>query len=101
MPVASGVVKRFRQGDDQLVIVSLGVLDVEESFATGSAGFVDHHDGLLGQIVLGDDALHHAGHLIRAAAGAGRDNDFDGLGGLPRLGRHGREHAANANGGQT
>ena len=85
MPVASGVVNKIRQRDDQLVAVTLRVLDVEEPFAARAARLVDHDDRLLGQVVLGDNALRHAGHLIGAAAGAGRDNDFDGMGRLPRL----------------
>ena len=93
--------EKIRKSNDQLVIVALGILDVEKSFAASSAGFIDHHNRLFGQIVLGDDALHHTGHLVRAPAGTGGNNDFDGLGGLPCLGGHGRKHAANTNGGQT
>ena len=35
------------------------------------------------QVVLGDDALDDAGHLVGAAAGAGGDDEFDRAGRLP------------------
>ena len=60
-----------------------GSLDVEEALGAGAAGLVDHHERLLHEIVLLDDALNHAGHLIGAAAGAGRNDELDRLGGLP------------------
>jgi hypothetical protein len=59
-------------------------LHVEEAFASGTAGFVDHHQGLLHQAVFGDDALDGTRHLIGATAGAGRHNEFNRPRGLPR-----------------
>src|SRR5690606_6621242 len=35
------------------------------------------------QVVFGDDGLHGAGELVRAAAGAGRDHELDGFRRLP------------------
>jgi hypothetical protein len=43
------------------------------------------------EIVLGDDALDDAGHLVGAAAGAGRHDELDRAGGLPgRVSRRGK-----------
>jgi hypothetical protein len=82
VPVASGVVNRLER-DDQRVVVALLALDVEEAFGSGPAGLVDDHHRPRGEIVLFRDAGDETGHLIGAAAGAGRDDELDGLGGLP------------------
>ena len=78
------------QRDDDLVRIVARVLDVEEAFAAGAAGFVDDHHRLLHQIVLADDALDGARHLVGAAAGAGRDDELDRAGRLPRCMRGGQ-----------
>src|SRR5262249_12872568 len=94
--------EQVREGNDQLVFVALGILDVEKTFAAGSAGLVDHHYGLFRQIVLGNDALHHARHLIGSAASSGGHYDFDWFGGFPCLNWHGYyRKAANTDDGQT
>jgi hypothetical protein len=67
------------------VIIAARVLGIEEAFATRAARLVDDNHRLLGETVLADDALHGAGHLIGAAAGASGDDDFDRMCGLPRL----------------
>ena len=90
MPVASGVVNRFDSVMTSLCGLPLRALDVEEAFAAGAAGLVDHHHRLLHQAVLGDDALHGARHLVGAAAGAGGHDDLDRAVGLPS-GVRGRE----------
>ena len=77
MPVASGVVNRFDSVMTSLCGLPLRVLDVEEALAAGAAGLVDHHHRLLHQVVLGDDALDGARHLVGAAAGTGRHDDLD------------------------
>ena len=92
--MASGVVNRFDSVMISLCGLSLRALDVEEALAAGAAGLVDHHHRLLHQIVLGDDALDGARHLVGAAAGAGRHDDLDG-----RVGSHawaGADNSANA-----
>ena len=76
--------------------VALRALHVEEAFRARAARLVDDDERLLHQVVLGDDALEEARHLVRAAAGAGGDDELDGLGGLPgrqrgRGGEDGRE----------
>jgi hypothetical protein len=76
--------EQVRQRDDDLVRVAARGLDVEESFAARAAGLVDRDDRLLHQVVLGDDALDHAGHLVGAAAGAGRHDELHLAGRLPR-----------------
>jgi hypothetical protein len=77
MPVASGVVNRF----DRVMMILCGIvsraLDVEKAFAAGAARLVDDNHRLLHQIVLGDDALDGAGHLIGAAAGARGYDEFN------------------------
>jgi hypothetical protein len=79
--------KKVRERDDQLVGVALGALDVEEALAAGTARLVHDHHGLLHQIVLGDDALDGARHLIGAAAGAGGNDEFNVACRLPGAGR--------------
>jgi hypothetical protein len=59
------------QRDDDLVRIALGALDVEEALGAGAAGLVDDDQRLLHQLVLDDDALHQARHLVGAATGAG------------------------------
>jgi hypothetical protein len=68
------------------VRVALGLLDGEEALGAGAARLVDDDQRLLHQLVLDDDALHQAGHLVGAAAGAGRNHELDRLGRLPRQG---------------
>src|SRR5262249_10543823 len=70
--------------DDQLVRITARALHVEEAFAAGTARLVDHHHRGGHQVVLGDDALDHTGHLVGAAAGAGRNNELDRPRRLPR-----------------
>src|SRR6185312_1324397 len=78
--------EQVRQRDDDLVGIALRALHVEEAFGAGAAGLVDDDHRLLHQVVLGDDALQEARHLVGAASGAGRDDERDRLGGLPREG---------------
>src|SRR5262249_37569537 len=59
-----------------------------KAFAPRAPTLVDADNRLLGQVMLGADPLHHAGHLVGAAASSGRADDFDGLGGLPRMAGH-------------
>ena len=58
-------------------------LHVQEAFAARSAGLVHDDQRLLHEVVLLNDALDHAGHLVGAAARAGRHDEFHRLGGLP------------------
>ena len=51
--------------------IALRALDVEEAFRPGAARLVDDDDRLLHQVVLGDDPLEEARHLVGAASGAG------------------------------
>ena len=83
MPVASGVVKRLESVMMILCGLSARSLEVEEAFAAGAARLVDDDHRLLHQIVLGDDALDGAGHLIGAAAGAGGNDELDRAHRLP------------------
>ena len=83
--------EQVRQRDDQLVRVALVALHVEEALGAGAARFVDDDHRLRHQVVLGDHALQEARHLVGAAAGAGRHDEFDGLGGRPRAERDGRQ----------
>ena len=76
--------------DDDLVRISARSLEVEEAFAAGAARLVDDDHRLLHQIVLGDDALDRARHLVGAAAGAGRNDELDGAHRLPCRGRRSR-----------
>ena len=82
-PVASGVVNRL---DSVMMILCgspLDALDVEEAFGAGAARLVDDDHRLLHQVVLGDDALDEARHLVGAAAGAGGNDELDGAHRLP------------------
>ena len=84
MPVASGVVNRF----DSVMMILCGLprelfTSRKPSPPAPPALLITHHR-LLHQIVLGDDALDGARHLIGAAAGAGRNDEFDRTGRLPR-----------------
>jgi hypothetical protein len=85
--------EQVRQRDDDLVRLALGALHVEESLGAGPAGLVDHHHRLLHEIVLGDDGLHCARHLVGPTTGARRDDELDGLGRLPGLRLHGGSRA--------
>ena len=76
MPVASGVVNRFDSVMTSLCGLPFERLHVEKAFAAGAAGLVDDDHRLLHQVVLGDDALDDARHLVGAAAGAGRHDEF-------------------------
>ena len=93
-PVAMRRGEQVGQRDDDLVRVALGVLDFEEALGAGAARLVDDDQRLLHQLVLDDDALDQAGHLVGAAAGAGGHHELDRLGRFPcRLrGRCEREH---------
>ena len=83
--------EQVRQRDDDLVRVALGVLDVEEALGARAARLVDDDHRLLHQLVLDDDALDQARHLVGAAAGARGHDELDRLGRLP-----GREGGAGA-----
>ena len=76
-PVASGVVNRF----DRVMMILCGLraepLTSRKPFGAGAAGLVDDDERLRHQVVLLDDALDHARHLIGAAAGAGRNDELD------------------------
>ena len=72
--------------------------DVEEALGAGAAGFVDDDERLRHQVMLLHNALDHAGHLIGAAAGAGRDDEFDRARRLPR-GGGGRQQRRDRQGG--
>src|SRR3546814_4584457 len=80
---SSDLGEEARQGDDDLVGIAARVLDIEEAFAARSAGLVDDHHGLFHEAMLLHDALDHAGHLVRAAARARWDDEFDVLSRLP------------------
>jgi hypothetical protein len=77
------------EGDDQHMRVAAGRLRLEEAFRAGAAGLVHHHDGLAHQLVLGDDALDDAGHLVGAATGARRHDELHGAGRRPAALRRG------------
>ena len=83
--------EQVRQRDDDLVRIAGRRLHVEEAFAAGTAGLVDHDHRLLHQIVLGHDPLDRARHLIGATAGAGRNDEFHGPRRLPRRMRRQRD----------
>src|SRR5919106_3835005 len=67
-------------------------LDVEEAFSAGAPGLVDHANRLAHRVVLLDDALNHARHLVGPAARACGDDELDRLRGFPgnRRDRHTR-----------
>src|SRR5262249_6028651 len=75
--------EQVRQRDHELVRIAARALHVEKTFAAGAAGLVDDHHRGGHQVVLGDDALDDAGHLIGATAGAGRYDELDRSGRLP------------------
>ena len=92
-PVASGVVNRF----DSVMMILCGSpfapLTSRKPSAPAPPDLLTTIERLLHQVVLGDDALDEARHLVGAAAGAGGNDELDGLGGLPRgeRGRGGRQ----------
>jgi hypothetical protein len=94
MPVASGVVKRFDSVMISLWPSPLAFFAARKPSPPAPPGLVDHNDGLLGQVMLGDNALRHAGHLIGATAGTGGNNNFDRMGRFPRLRRNRHCHCA-------
>jgi hypothetical protein len=69
--------------DDDLVGIPFRFLDVEEALRARAAGLVDHHHGLLHQLVLRDQTLAEARHLVGAASGTGRNDELDRFGGFP------------------
>ena len=76
-PVASGVVNRL----DSVMTILCGsplapLTSRKPSAPAPPALLIDDHR-LLHQIVLGDDALDEARHLVGAAAGAGGDDELD------------------------
>ena len=88
-PVAMGVVKRFGQGNDDLVRVPIGALHVEKAFGARAAGLVDDDEGLIHQVVLLNNTLNHARHLVGAPARACGHDEFNGLGRFPGVCRKG------------
>ena len=78
-----GCGEQIGQCDDDLVRVTLGALDLQETLGTCTAGLVDDDHRLRHQLVLDDNALDESGHLVSTAAGAGRHDKFDRLGGFP------------------
>ena len=71
------------QRDDDFVRIALVSLDIQKTFSACATGFIHHDDGLGGEFIFGCNALDKSGHLVCATAGAGGDDEFDGLGGLP------------------
>ena len=80
--------------DDDLVLIAAGGLHIEEALRARAARLVDRHDRLFHQVVLGDDSLGEAGHLVRAPAGARRDDELHGSRRFPSRcrGRRKRRH---------
>ncbi|MEY9116162.1 hypothetical protein ABIE86_004894 [Bradyrhizobium diazoefficiens] len=85
-----------RRSEDHLVGIACGRLAVDITFGAAAAALVDDDDGLLRQLVLGDDVLHRAGEIVGAAARSGGGHELDRLLRLPgrkrrdRAGEHGR-----------
>ena len=75
--------------------VALLALDVQEALGARPARFVDDDDRPRGQLVLLGDAVDETGHLVGAAAGAGRDDEFDLLRRLPGGGDRGSHRDEN------
>jgi hypothetical protein len=69
--------KHVGERDDDLVSIALRRLDVEKALRAGTARLVDRYHRLPHQAVLGDHALGEARHLVRPAAGSGRDDELD------------------------
>jgi hypothetical protein len=93
-----GVEAVERHHDRVIGVQTTRVLEVDERLGPGPAGLVDRHEGLGGELVLLDDALHQARHLVGATALAGHDDEVDGLLGLPRLCVLGRGEGARGQG---
>ena len=85
-PVPYGVVNRLDSVMMMLCGSPFDFLHLQEAFGTRPAALVDGDHRLLHQVVLGHHALDEAGHLVGAAAGAGRDDELHRLGRLPALG---------------
>ncbi len=86
--------EQVRERDDDLVRIVLGALHLDEGFRAGTTALVHDDQWLLHQIVLGNDALDEARHLVGATAGACRNEERHGLGRLPgRLSHDRRAHS--------
>jgi len=75
--------EEVRQRDDDLVLFAVGGLHFKEAFGARTTRFVDDDHRLVHQRMLLDNALKHPGHLIGAAAAAGRHDELDSLGRRP------------------
>jgi hypothetical protein len=80
-PVAIGVVNRL---DRVMMILCASPLASLTERKPGAARLVDDDQRLLHQLVLDDDALDQARHLVGTAAGAGGHDELDRFAGLPR-----------------
>ena len=75
------------QGDDDFVRISSVAFDVQKALGSSAAGLVQHNDRLRTELVLGNHALHKAGHLVRTTAGSSGHHKLNGLARLPGLSR--------------
>ena len=66
--------------------IALGTFDVQKAFRTSTARLVDDDHRLLHELVLDDDALDQARHLVSTTTGARWHNKLHRLGRLPSLG---------------
>ena len=71
--------------------VASGHFRVDEAFGSAAAALVGDDDGLIHQLVLGDDRLNHAREVVGAAARARGNDEFDRLARLPISLRHSAE----------